>query len=57
MGCRTPDFLPRISSRKIPLEPDGPLAIDLLEEAVRYQATRPRPASHCASNFTSGAEP
>ncbi|MGZ3301945.1 MAG: hypothetical protein ACXWPK_19000 [Isosphaeraceae bacterium] len=43
--------------RKIPLEPDGPLAIDLLEEAVRYQATRPRPAAHSASNFASGAEP
>ena len=43
--------------RKIPLEPDGPLAIDLLEEAVRYQATRPRPATHGASNFASGAEP
>ena len=43
--------------RKIPLEPDGPLAIDLLEEAVRYQATRPRPAAHGASNFASGAEP
>ena len=43
--------------RKIPLEPDGRLAIDLLEEAVRYQATRPRPAGHGASNFASGAEP
>ena len=43
--------------RKIPLEPDGRLAIDLLEEAVRYQATRPRPATHGASNFASGAEP
>ncbi|MGD0039973.1 MAG: hypothetical protein ABSE84_06050 [Isosphaeraceae bacterium] len=43
--------------RKIPLEPDGPLAIDLLEEVVRYQATRPRPATHGASNFASGAEP
>ena len=43
--------------RKIPLEPDGPLAIDLLEEAVRYQATRPRPATHGASSFASGAEP
>src|SRR5271157_5913628 len=43
--------------RKIPLEPDGRLAIDLLEEAVRYQATRPRPSTHGASNFASGAEP
>jgi len=43
--------------RKIPLEPDGRLAIDLLEEAVRYQATRPRPATHGAGNFASGAEP
>ncbi|MGZ3433833.1 MAG: hypothetical protein ACXWN0_18690 [Isosphaeraceae bacterium] len=42
--------------RKIPLEPNGRLAIDLLEEAVRYQATRPRPAAHSASNFASGAE-
>ncbi|MGO8899217.1 MAG: hypothetical protein ACLQU5_12855 [Isosphaeraceae bacterium] len=39
--------------RKIPLEPDGPLAIDLLEEAVRYQATRPR-ATHGASKGIPG---
>ena len=43
--------------RRIPPQPDGPLAIDLLEEAVRYQATRPRPAAHSASSFASGAEP
>ena len=44
--------------RKIPLEPDGPLAIDLLEEWMRYhQATCPRPATNGASNFASGAEP
>ena len=43
--------------RRIPLEPDGPLTIDLVAEAVRYQATRPRPATHSASNFASGAEP
>ncbi len=43
--------------RRIPLEPDGPLMIDLVAEAVRYRATRPRPATHSASNFASGAEP
>jgi len=43
--------------RRIPPEPDGPLTIDLLEEAMRYQATRPRPAAHSASNFAPGAEP
>src|SRR5271157_4400816 len=43
--------------RRVPPEPDGPLTIDLLEEAVRYQATRPRPAAHSASNSASGADP
>jgi len=44
--------------RKIPQEPDGPLKIDLLDEAVRYQATRPRPAGNQgAANSAPGAEP
>ncbi len=43
--------------RRISPEPDGPLTIDLLEEAVRYRATRPRPAARSASNSASGAEP
>jgi hypothetical protein len=43
--------------RRIPPEPDGPLTIDLLDEAVRYQATRPRPAAHSAINLAPGAEP
>ncbi len=44
--------------RRIPPEPAGPLTIDLLDEAVRYQATRPRPAAtQGATNAASGAEP
>ncbi len=43
--------------RRIPREPDGPLTIDLLDEAVRYQATRPRPAAHSAIDLAPGAEP
>lgn len=43
--------------RKISPRPDGPLTIDLLEEAVRYQATRPRRPADTAGNPSSGAEP
>jgi hypothetical protein len=43
--------------RKIPPRPDSPLMIDLLEEAVRYQATRPRRAAVGAGISASGAEP
>ncbi len=41
--------------RKIPAQPVGPFTIDLLEEAVRYEATRPRRVP-TGSNSTSGAE-
>ena len=43
--------------RKIPPRPDGPITIDLLEEAVRYQATRPRRTVPGAGNSASGTEP
>jgi hypothetical protein len=43
--------------RKIPPQPDGLLKIDLLEEAVRYQATRPRRAAASASYPALGGEP
>jgi len=42
--------------RRIPQVPAGPLTIDLLDEAVRYQATRARPgAAQSATNSGSGA--
>jgi len=44
--------------RRIPPQPDGPLTIDLRDEAVRYQATRPRPAAtQSATDSASGAAP
>jgi hypothetical protein len=38
--------------RKIPARPDGPLNIDLLEEAVRYQASLPRRTAHAGTSAT-----
>jgi hypothetical protein len=55
-GARLFERFP-IIRRKIPPQPDGLLTIDLLEEAVRYLATRPRRAAPTASNSASGAEP
>jgi hypothetical protein len=44
--------------RRITQEPGGPLQIDLMEEMVRYQATRARQAAaQSATNSGSGAEP
>ncbi len=43
--------------RKIPPQPDGPVTIDLLQEAMRYQATRPRPAARSATPSVSREQP
>jgi hypothetical protein len=43
--------------RVIPPQPDGPLKIDLLEEAVRYQSARSRPTESNAREPGIGAEP
>jgi hypothetical protein len=43
--------------RVIPPQPDGPLEIDLLEEAMRYQSARPRPTESNAREPGVGAEP
>jgi len=43
--------------RVIPPRPEGPLEIDLLEEAVRYQATRSRRAENSTRESGPGAGP
>jgi hypothetical protein len=43
--------------RRIPQEPPGTLKIDLLEEAVRYQASRSRTAESRSRNPQAGTEP
>jgi hypothetical protein len=43
--------------RVIPDRPEGPLKIDLLEEAVRYQAKRSRPAENSSRESGPGAGP
>jgi hypothetical protein len=42
--------------RHIPEQPEGALRVDLFEEAVRYQTTRPRPPSTSSARVP-GAEP
>jgi hypothetical protein len=43
--------------RLIPAQPGGPLKIDLLEEAVRYQAQRSRMTAGRTKEAAAGAEP
>jgi hypothetical protein len=43
--------------RRIPQEPSGPLKIDLLEEAVRYQVKRSRTAESRSRNHAARTDP